>query len=41
MAGNFPMNVYNNIIVNNISTHEGGGVALNDAPNVRFSTTRS
>jgi hypothetical protein len=28
--------VYNNIIVNNISTHEGGGVAVNDAPNLRF-----
>ena len=36
MAGNFPMNVYNNFIVNNVSTHEGGGIALNDAPNVRF-----
>jgi hypothetical protein len=24
------------MIVNNISTHEGGGVALNDAPDVRF-----
>jgi len=29
------MNVYNNMIVNNISTHEGGGISLNDAPNVR------
>ena len=36
MAGNFPMNVYNNFIVNNVSTHEGGGMSLNDAPNVRF-----
>ncbi len=36
MAGNFPMNVYNNMIVNNVSTHEGGGIALDDAPNVRF-----
>ena len=36
MAGNFPFNVYNNMIVNNISTHEGGGVAIDDAPNVRF-----
>ena len=35
MAGNFPMNVYNNMIVNNVSTHEGGGIALDDAPNVR------
>jgi len=35
-AGNFPMNVFNNFIVNNVSTHEGGGVSLNDAPNVRF-----
>ena len=29
------MNVYNNMIVNNVSTHEGGGISLNDAPNVR------
>ena len=29
------MNVYNNMIVNNVSTHEGGGIALDDAPNVR------
>ena len=36
MAGNFPMNVYNNMIVNNVSTHEGGGIAIDDAPNVRF-----
>ena len=36
MAGNFPMNVVNNIIANNISTHEGGGIAIDDAPNVRI-----
>jgi hypothetical protein len=36
MAGDFLYNVYNNIIVNNISSHEGGGVSLNDAPDVRF-----
>ena len=36
MAGDYPFNVYNNMIVNNISTHEGGGVSLNDAPDVRF-----
>jgi hypothetical protein len=36
MAGDFPMNVYNNMIVNNVSLHEGGGVALDDASNVRF-----
>ena len=24
------------MIVNNVSTHEGGGVSLNDAPDVRF-----
>ena len=35
MAGDSPMNVYNNMIVNNVSTHEGGGIGLNDAPNVR------
>jgi uncharacterized repeat protein (TIGR01451 family) len=29
------MNVYNNIVVNNVSTHEGGGIALNDTPNAR------
>ena len=28
--------VYNNMIVNNVSTHEGGGIALDDAPNVRI-----
>jgi len=28
--------VTNNIIVDNISTHEGGGIGLNDAPNVRI-----
>jgi hypothetical protein len=36
MSGNFPYEVYNNIIVNNISTHEGGGISLNDAPDVRI-----
>ena len=30
------MDVYNNMIVNNVSTHEGGGVGINDTPNVRF-----
>jgi hypothetical protein len=35
MAGNFVYNVYNNFFVNNVSTHEGGGVSLNDAPSVR------
>ena len=30
------MNVSNNMIVNNVSTHEGGGVALDDAPEVRL-----
>ncbi len=34
MAGNFPFLVKNNIIANNLSTHEGGGIALDDAPNV-------
>ena len=33
--GNSPMNVYNNMIANNVSTHEGGGISLNDAPDVR------
>ncbi len=36
MSGNYPMNVSNNTIVNNVSTHEGAGVAINDAPNVRL-----
>jgi hypothetical protein len=36
MVGNFPMNTYNNMIVNNVSMHEGGGVAIDDASNVRF-----
>jgi hypothetical protein len=35
-AGNFPISVVNNIITNNISTHEGGGIALDDATNVRI-----
>ena len=30
-----PINVYNNMIVNNVSTHEGGGIAIDDTPNVR------
>jgi hypothetical protein len=36
MVGNFPMNIFNNMIVNNVSMHEGGGVAIDDASNVRF-----
>jgi hypothetical protein len=35
MAGNYTYNVYNNIVANNVSTHEGGGISLNDAPDVR------
>jgi hypothetical protein len=35
-SGTFPMNVTNNAIVNNVSAHEGGGVALDDATNVRL-----
>jgi uncharacterized repeat protein (TIGR01451 family) len=34
MAGNFPFIVRNNIIANNVSTHEGAGIALDDAPDV-------
>jgi len=34
MAGNFAELVENNIIANNLSTHEGAGVALDDSPNV-------
>jgi len=34
MAGNFPMNVYNNMSrESNVSMHEGGGVAIDDGPN--------
>lgn len=36
MAGNFPYDVVNNMITNNVATHEGGGVALDDAPQVRI-----
>jgi hypothetical protein len=36
MVGDFPVNVYNNIIDNNVSMHDGGGVSLDDASNVRF-----
>ena len=32
----FRINVYNNTIADNISTHEGGGVAIDDATNVAF-----
>lgn len=35
-GGSDVMNVDNNTIVNNVSTHEGGGISLNDAPNVRI-----
>jgi uncharacterized repeat protein (TIGR01451 family) len=34
MAGNFAELVENNIIANNLSTHEGAGVALDDSTNV-------
>ena len=34
MAGDFPFVVSNNVIANNVATHEGGGIALDDAPNV-------
>jgi uncharacterized repeat protein (TIGR01451 family) len=34
MAGNFPYLLTNNVIANNLSTHEGAGIALDDAPNV-------
>lgn len=36
MAGNYPMNVTNNVITSNVSTHEGAGIAIDDAPNVRI-----
>jgi hypothetical protein len=32
----FRINVYNNTIADNISTHEGGGIAIDDASNVAF-----
>jgi hypothetical protein len=36
MAGAAQMDVVNNTIVNNVSTHEGGGISLDDAPSVRI-----
>jgi hypothetical protein len=35
-AGNFPISIVNNLITDNISTHEGGGIAIDDATNVRI-----
>ena len=35
-AGNFPVSIVNNMITDNISTHEGGGIALDDSTNVRI-----
>jgi len=35
-GGTDQMNVTNNMILNNVSTHEGAGIALDDAPNVRI-----
>ncbi|WP_088318118.1 SdrD B-like domain-containing protein [Kineosporia sp. R_H_3] len=35
-AGTSRFDIYNNMIADNVSAHEGGGVALDDAPNVRF-----
>ena len=35
-AGNHQIDVVNNIIANNTSAHEGGGIALDDSTNVRF-----
>lgn len=34
-AGNFPIAVTNNMVVDNVSTHEGGGIALDDSVDVR------
>ncbi len=36
MVGNYPVRVENNILADNMSTHEGGGVAIDDATNVTF-----
>jgi hypothetical protein len=33
-VGNFPIRVENTILADNMSTHEGGGIALDDAPDV-------
>jgi hypothetical protein len=35
-VNNFPITITNNIIAGNISTHEGGGLALDDATDVRI-----
>jgi hypothetical protein len=34
MAGNFPMRVDNNVITDNVSAHEGGGISIDDTPQV-------
>jgi hypothetical protein len=34
-GGTDQMNVVNNVVADNVSTHEGAGISLNDAPNVR------
>ena len=35
-AGTYAIDVVNNIIANNISAHEGGGIALDDSTNVHI-----
>jgi hypothetical protein len=35
-AGNVPISVTNNMVVDNVSTHEGGGIALDDSVDVRI-----
>ncbi|MBT9253981.1 IPT/TIG domain-containing protein [Phycicoccus sp. KQZ13P-1] len=36
MAGDYPMSVHDNVITSNVSTHEGAGIAIDDAPDVRI-----
>ena len=35
-GANYAMGVNDNIIANNVATHEGGGIAIDDTPNVRI-----
>ena len=40
MSGNFPMEVYDNIIVNNVTTHEAAACPSTTPPTCGSSTTR-
>jgi hypothetical protein len=36
MVNDYPIDIVNNMITNNVSAHEGGGIAIDDAPDVRI-----